>query len=121
MDALYVFIGGGIGSLLRYVLTLIIPRFKTDSFPWATLAANIASAIIVSIILTFVLKQYTLNKELKLLLVVGVCGGLSTFSTFSMELVELIQNKSFQNASLYFALNTLLCPLIIFIISRNEL
>jgi fluoride exporter len=88
MQLIWVFIGGGLGALLRYFIGLLLP-LKVGSFPWATLAANVLAACLVGIIISTTSK---LNDPQKyLFLITGFCGGLSTFSTFSLETLQLFQ------------------------------
>lgn len=86
---LLVFLGGGIGSVLRFLLSKIIP-FQANAFPWATLVSN----ILASFILAFVVFQFKDSEKwssIQALVLIGFCGGLSTFSTFSYENFQLLQ------------------------------
>ena len=86
---LYIFIGGGIGSLLRYAISLISFRFLTVTFPIATLISNSLACLILGIIV-YAFSVKTIQYEwVQPLLVIGLCGGFSTFSTFSNETVQL--------------------------------
>jgi CrcB protein len=110
-----VFAGGGAGSLLRYSLGFMLPR-QADGFPWATFAANVMACIVIALV-AYVFKE-RLQTMGTLLLATGFCGGLSTFSTFSFETVELINRGLFSTALLYIFSSLILCLLTVLAISR---
>jgi CrcB protein len=88
-----IFVGGGIGSVLRFLIGL--PFKQTNiSLPIGTLLANLTAAAIIGI--TFVFANKTnLSPRTLFFLTTGLCGGLSTFSTFSWETVQLFQQQQF--------------------------
>lgn len=94
MNALWVFLGGGLGSVLRYLIAVAVLRWRgTPLFPWATLLANTIAAVILAAVVAWYLKSgLELPERIKLLVVVGFCGGLSTFSTFGYENFVLLQS-----------------------------
>ena len=92
---LYVGLGGAIGAVLRYSFYLLpIPYNKT-------IFINILGAIVIGFISYFTKNIKILDHELILFLTTGLCGGFTTFSTFSLETVELIEKNQFILASLY--------------------
>lgn len=87
-DLLFVFLGGGAGSILRYMVS----RWLNTSFlPWGTLAVNIIGCFLVSLFGTWIARQ-SLPTDLRLLMVVGLCGGFTTFSTFGNETMTMLRN-----------------------------
>ena len=90
MSFLFVAIGGALGSVLRYFLSLVIP--KAAGFPWPTFVANVLGCLCIGIFSGLFLKCGTLSPNLKLFLVTGFCGGFTTFSTFASENLALLQS-----------------------------
>lgn len=101
MAILYVFIGGGLGSLARYG---IAHYMKSDDFqfPYATLIANFLACIVLGVLMAFAQKNQ-MDDATRLTFMVGFCGGFSTFSTFSSETFKLLE----QGNSLYAIANIL--------------
>ncbi len=92
MAALYVFLGGGLGSLCRYGVLLVFADHDLR-LPAATITTNVLAGLILGLIIGWAMR-HTDNQHIMLLGVVGFCGGFSTFSTFSLENVQLWQNGS---------------------------
>ncbi|RYC67507.1 fluoride efflux transporter CrcB [Spirosoma sordidisoli] len=106
-----VFVGGGAGSLLRYLTGRIIPATLTPSpFPLAILAVNVLASLVLGLVTGWVMGRTT-AEETRLLIGVGFCGGLSTFSSFSNDTLLLLQNGRTGAALLNIGLNVSLCLL----------
>jgi CrcB protein len=109
-----VFVGGGAGSVLRYVIGRLIPATLTSSpFPAAILLINIVASFILGAVVGWVISRSlgAVGEEARLLIGVGFCGGLSTFSSFSYDTVVLLQNGRPAAALLNIGLNVTLCLL----------
>ena len=102
---LLVALGGGIGSMLRYGTSLMI---NAKYFPWSTLAENIIGSFLIGLILALSIKEGSFLYNWKLFLATGVCGGFTTFSAFSLENMELLQNGKYLLAATYIALSVVL-------------
>lgn len=96
---LYIAIGGAIGSVLRYITSVLVSKFWSDHFPLATFIANILGCFLIGLFMGYLLKNQLEDSNLKWFLITGICGGFTTFSTFSMDNYLLMQN---QNAFLAF-------------------
>lgn len=95
-----VFIGGGLGSTLRYGLSKYLDSFETG-IPYGTFAANITGSLLIGIILGIALKNDTLSQNTVLFLATGFCGGFTTFSTFAYENHVFLKSGDFMSFALY--------------------
>lgn len=98
MNLLYIFLGGGIGSLCRYGLARWLGSWS--EYPLGTWAANAVSCVVLGALVAVAARE-TLAEEYRLLLITGFCGGFSTFSTFSNELVQLLREGQYAWAGGY--------------------
>ena len=105
---LSIFIGGGLGSLARYGLSRF-PGTAANGFPWGTLSANILACIVLGFAWAFVSKKVDMDENLKAMIMVGFCGGFSTFSTFSYETLKMMQEGKAVMAVLYVGVSVMLC------------
>ena len=91
---LLIFVGGGVGSVLRYLVGRMVSGSCQGSFPWGTFTANIIGCLLIGLI-TAAIARWHLTEEIRLLLVVGLCGGFTTFSTFSYESLQFFQQEHY--------------------------
>lgn len=96
---IYVFIGGGLGSLFRYGIGNYFSSTNND-FPFGTFIANFIACLILGILMGMQLKN-NLQSSSSLLLITGFCGGFSTFSTFSHDALKLFENQQYGLGLLY--------------------
>ncbi|PZR38798.1 MAG: fluoride efflux transporter CrcB [Azospira oryzae] len=104
---LLVFAGGGFGSILRYLLGRWIGAW--NQFPAGTLIINIVACLVLGVVVGLADQKQILSPATRLFLVVGFCGGFSTFSTFSYETLQLLQGGLSTQAMLYILLSIVLC------------
>lgn len=102
MAYFYIFIGGGVGAILRYVLHMRIDHAVSANFPYGILTVNILGSFLIGVLAGIVSREtFSEVSYLSPLLMVGVLGGFTTFSTFSLETINLIQGGKYQAAMFY--------------------
>jgi len=100
--ALLVALGGGIGSVLRWLVQVVANRLAPGSaFPWGTLAVNVAGSFAIGLLMTLALERVLVSNELRGFLVTGVLGGFTTFSAFSWESLALLRDGQWPAALAY--------------------
>lgn len=99
-NLLLVFIGGGFGSVLRYLLSKFLNNTE-NGIPYGTFAANILGSLLIGIILGLALKNNSLTQNHTLLLATGFCGGFTTFSTFAYENHVFLKSGDFTSFAIY--------------------
>ena len=97
---LLVFFGGGLGSSLRYLVSIAMNQYS-KVLPFGTFTVNILGCLLIGLILGYAQKDNTITSNQTLLLVTGFCGGFTTFSAFANENLELIKNGEIFNFSVY--------------------
>ena len=98
---IFVGIGGGIGSILRYGISLFVGRNIPIIFPLGTLLVNCSGCFLIGVFYAFASRYSWFNEEWRLLLITGVCGGYTTFSTFSYDGFYLLKSGSYFSFLLY--------------------
>ena len=83
-QVLLVFVGGGVGSALRYVVGTFL-KTVSSGFPWGTFSVNVIGSLLIGIFMGIVLKNSSFSENQTLLLITGFCGGFTTFSAFAYE------------------------------------
>lgn len=110
-----IFIGGGLGSVLRYLANITVGSACKDSFcsafasTFATLSVNILGSFLIGFLYSIFIQKTGMPPALKLAVTVGFCGGLTTFSTFSIESYDLLKNGEIFSALGYILLSVVVC------------
>ena len=99
-NLILVFIGGGLGSSLRYIISKYLNA--SSLLPYGTFLVNVLGSLILGVVLGYAIRTNTLNNPSNLILGVGFCGGFTTFSTFSFENYSLIRSGDYLSFSVYF-------------------
>lgn len=109
VNALFVGSGGFIGALLRYGLSgLIHSVAPLSTFPWGTVAVNLAGCLLIGVIAGLVELRQLLMPEVRLFTMVGVLGGFTTFSTFGFEAFALLRDAEYLRAVAYVGIQVFL-------------
>ena len=104
----YVALGGGVGSVLRFLLGRLIQDRAGGVFPWGTLLVNIAGSFLLGFLMEYALATPVISRETRAMLTTGFCGGFTTFSTFSYETMTLMRDGDYRGAGLYIGLSLVL-------------
>lgn len=118
-DLLYIFIGGGAGSCLRFLVSLfwmhlrLHPSYTNIIFPWPTFIVNILGCFLIGLFYTKS-EQWGMSYEMRLLLTTGLCGGFTTFSTFSWESMNLLRQGDYLVFATYVGLSLLVGMIAVF-------
>lgn len=108
-NILLVFLGGGFGCTARYLVSMLLSKCKDylGGFPIHTMTANFLGCLCIGLIIGYLSKNP--NNTIQLLLVTGFCGGFTTFSTFSSEILKLFQGGQPAMALLYMGISLVIC------------
>ena len=101
----YVALGGAVGSVTRYLVGFTIQNRSGVDFPVGTLLVNLSGCLLLGFLIHYALATPAITPEVRALLTTGLCGGYTTFSTFSYETVTLIQDGDWRRAALYVGLS----------------
>lgn len=105
---LLVGLGGGIGSIFRYLTGVYVHKYLPALFPLGTFLVNVTGCFLIGLLMGFFDRGDWTDPDLKFLLVVGGCGGFTTFSAFSIENINLLQNHQVLLAFIYIASSVVL-------------
>ena len=101
-----VFLGGGLGSIMRLIINRLIP---SESFPYSTLTVNMIGSFLIGLIISYLIDSNMLKSDYYYFLVVGICSGLTTFSAFSIENFNFIKSNEIFNSFIYIFISVSLC------------
>lgn len=115
LNMLAVALGAAVGANLRYGITLWATQRFGPLFPYGTLLINLLGCLAIGVLLTLAASRVAMSEPVRLLLVTGLLGGFTTFSSFGYETYVMIQEGRWQAAALYVVVSVLLGLLAVFI------
>ncbi len=110
MNTLLIFVGAGIGGVLRYWISNIIYWMTGRQFPYGTLIVNISGCFLMGLLFILILERFDgIGPQLRSFLLIGLLGGYTTFSSFSIETLNLFENGAWLSGFLNIFFSVFLC------------
>ncbi len=100
---LWVALGGAVGASARYLVGVQAVRIMGHGFPWGTLTVNIAGSLFMGILIELMALKLNVSQDFRAFLTVGILGGFTTFSAFSLDVAVLVERKDIALAAVYIA------------------
>jgi CrcB protein len=106
---IFIALGGAGGAVTRYLMSNLIHASMTSKFPYATLIVNLVGSFLIGIIYVLIVEKAVLHPDWRSVLIVGFLGAFTTFSTFSLETINLLENGQIGAALVYIVFSVLVC------------
>lgn len=115
MNVLFVALGGAIGATLRYSVMRFFVYLNLIAFPYSTLIVNVFGSFLIGFLAFWLVNRYLHNETIRLFFIVGVLGGFTTFSSFSLDTLRLFLDQRYFAAILYVLSSVILCIIAAFL------
>jgi CrcB protein len=117
LNALWIFIGGGLGSLARWGCSGLVANWFGETFPWGTLVVNVSGSFVIGLIasVTGPDGRWLAPASFRQFFMVGICGGYTTFSSFSLQTLNLAEDGEWLTAGANVLLSLALCLLAVWL------
>lgn len=112
---LVVALGGAIGTVLRYITSILAARWFGTEFPYGTLIVNLSGAFVIGLVQQIGTESLLIPDNIRLFLTTGMMGGLTTYSTFSYETVRLMEGGAWPQAWINVVVTTAICLILCFL------
>lgn len=109
VKVLFIAVGGALGAVARFGLAHAVQRALGESFPWGVMSVNVLGCVAIGVLAALFANEPDVREEWRLAIFIGVLGGFTTFSTFSYETFELVNEGQLTRAGLYVVLTNALC------------
>jgi len=109
---IWIAVGGALGSVARYWMTGVAARLFGETFPWGTLLINILGSFVIGFFVALTSPEggrYVVDPNMRAFVTVGICGGFTTFSAFSLQTLVLMQEGEWLHAGGYVVGSVMLC------------
>ena len=106
---LFIGLGGFLGSIARFYIATIVHKFAGTEFPYGTLVVNVLGCFTIGLLITMFQEHFIQNSNIRLFLVIGILGGFTTFSSFSLDTIELIKVGEIAGAGINITLSLVGC------------
>lgn len=108
---LLVFVAGGIGSTLRYLVVTWTQRALGEAFPWGVLGVNVVGSFLIALVSVLALTKAEISPTMRVTLTAGFLGGLTTYSSFNQDTLAMLDRKQFVTAATYVLVTLVTCLL----------
>ena len=102
-------VGGALGAVMRFLSQATIYELVGRSFPFGTMFVNVTGSFLMGLLSIFLVEKFNLGAEWHMAILIGVLGSFTTFSTFSLETITLLENGQLAHAGAYVVMSAVLC------------